>query len=93
MAAVQPRERTLNRGLRGGVAGVFHPDFAGDEDIVARHAAFPHAAPYFGFVQVGLRGVDVAVACGKRGGNCGLGVGRRDLENAETEGGDFYAVG
>jgi hypothetical protein len=41
---------------------VVRPDLGGDEEVVARHAAFGNRLAHFGFVAVDLRGVDHAVA-------------------------------
>ena len=92
IAAVKARERALQRGFGGFIAVVFHPDFAGDEDFFTRHAALFDALPDFGLVHVGLSGVDVAVACFDRLRHCLRGFCGRNLEDAEAEDGDLYAV-
>nr|GEU28231.1 hypothetical protein [Tanacetum cinerariifolium] len=63
---LQPLQRLVDGGARGVVARVLHPQLAGDEQVVARHAAVPDALPHGALVQVGRGRVDQAVAGGNR---------------------------
>ena len=79
-------------GFGSGLARVFHPDFGGNEQVFPRHAAMRDAAADFAFVQIGLRGVDMAVARFDGMDNGLFRVLRRGLVHAEAEQRDFYAV-
>ena len=80
---------------RGGGPLVVHvgdPDLRGHEDLVAGHVALRDGGSHAGFVSVGLRGVDEAVARGERLGHAALGVLGRRLVHAEAEHGHLHAV-
>ena len=92
VAAVQPCQRAIKRGLGGFVTVVLDPDLAGDEKLLTRNAAVPDALSDLGLVHVRLGGVDVAVACLHGIDHSLRGLFRWNLEDTEAENGDFHAV-
>jgi hypothetical protein len=88
----EPLQALVERRKGGVVALVGVPHLGGDEHLVTRHTALRDGRADLVFVLVELRGVDVAVAGGQRGGHRRLGFARRHQEHPEAQLGDGDAV-
>jgi hypothetical protein len=84
-AGVECRQRAL-------VALVGVPQLGDQVEFVSGHAGRGDCAAGFAFVAVHRRGVDMAVTGAQRGAHRLLGVCGRDLEYAESDGGNAITV-
>jgi len=83
------RTERLQRAIEGSarIVGPMKPvvEFAGDEDFAALQPGNSDRLPYFLFVAVHLRGVDVPIAATQRLADRGGSLSRDDLEDSEAE--------
>src|SRR6185436_614691 len=83
---LQAPHRTLERSARLVVAGVVDPEFRGEEDLLARHAAALDGVPNRLLVAIGRRRIEKAVADAERRADRALALGEvGDLKDAEPE--------